>query len=683
MLIEGTINHVRYFPDKYKKDSFFLILKIKKQRQIYSITGSYRLVPSNGDFVIAKGELTEGKYGKEIKSRNLKITEPQEREHIISRLESFDILSQAEIEEYAKVGFGIWELIDKRMLDLPIERLDQLQRAFQLWKRTDPKSEAIKAVLAFFASYNVDLDDSIAERIVDTLGFEAGKRIRENSLDLAGLVDPEVLTILKNPLLNLLGEIYFDLKETKSLCLIDDSAESQDYEKLAEINRLRRYKDYYYFTPPENSQWDFYDEGSGFILPPEGYFALENEVAKAVDFLLQVKNPLSPSIEELKEGLSDEQIEALETFNRYNISLVSGYPGTGKSKLIKSIVDLCLHDGMKITILAPTGASVKRIRELTKESVKTIHSWLLQTKEFQDVLVVDESSMIDSYLMYRILTSEFFSKIVFIGDENQLPPIHHGQPFKEMLKTKIPHTKLKKIFRFDQNSIGILQALERILQGRTDGLRELGNGFEIINTNQVEKRLEKIAQSFETFDTQKFRIMGALRKQIKQHTPMLRDIFTTHGETDDRIFAVGDWVFQRKNDTKAKIYNGDLGQIRDIREVEFDKEILVNGSYITLSVKEKHYFVQFDHLDEITELESNNDFSLAYISTVHSSQGAEAGEVVILMDIDSQINTRQLLFTAVSRAKKRCRILGNEEKVYSAISRQEGKRLTNLSKMIQ
>jgi ATP-dependent exoDNAse (exonuclease V) alpha subunit len=268
---------------------------------------------------------------------------------------------------------------------------------------------------------------------------------------------------------------------------------------------------------------------------------------------------------------------------------------------------------------------------------------------------------------------------VLLGDPNQLPPVNNGHPFKELLRAKIPQTILTETFRFDKDSIGILKSLEMILRGQCSDLKQAGPGFEIINTNHISKRLIQQAEKLAPFDINKARIMGPLRSQVKTHTPSLREVF--NGEFEEP-YVVNDWIIQRKNNVEKKIFNGSIGQIKEIREVEVTKEVVIAGVMQNLEVTETHFFIKFDEHEDLIELADTSSFTLAYITTVHSSQGAESDNVILLMDIDSQINTRELLFTAVSRAKKSCKILGSEKNVYAAVGKRERPRYSCLAKLI-
>lgn len=677
---QGTIINRKFYPTKFGEDPWWVLLKVKDKRKTNTITGNCKILPSEGDYIIATGEYEDGKYGRTFKAEHIQILEPQEEDFIIERLKNLGVLDEETIEKLVNEhGKKIWDLIDRQQIDLP--ESEELYQSFQLWKRRDEIGDAEVGIMMYFEALELPLDNKIIAKIINILGTDAERRFIEDPLSLCQLLPSDFLRkytkkiklskeIRKEVLF--LAEMSELMEEGKDVCLPENLYEEEEeiIDSLITKNYLHRFLDYLYIVPPWGS-------------PNTGYYEMESSSAEVInDLLLNTEDIEHEKIDEIikEQELSEQQAEALRMFCKNRISLIMGGPGNGKTRMISSIVALAYALGKSFNLLAPTGRATKRIRELMEENAYTIHRWLVDQKiDKGHYLIIDEASMIDTEIFYRIMKTGSFERVVFLGDTDQLPPVGSGYPFLQLKKCPaVPRTILTENFRFNKDSIGIFNALKKTLNGTGD-LKNSGNGFKLINTKTAGKYLKNEAEEYDGFDIDLFRIMTPLRKVINKYTPMLREIFNEE-DYDDK-FAPNDWVIYRKNDSEKMIYNGDVGKIIEIKDMMVERAFKLDGKIEKQFVKETHFFIDFEGRN--VEIDSGADLTLAYITTIHSSQGGESDEVIIVIETDSKINTRQLLYTAISRAKKNVILIAPNDVIQQMITRREQKRHSCLSKMIR
>lgn len=686
---QGTIIRRRYYANKFGKDEWFLILTLKDKMTQISVVGTSNFIPSEGDYAIAWGEFNEKG---DFKATRITLMEPQETIYIINRLRSFEVFEDEEVSNLVqKYGKKIWSLIERE--EIPCSEPEKLQSQFKLWKYRSDKEEAEIEIAKYFEELELPIEDSKARAIVISLGISAKKRIIEEPHCLYQLLDSKFLNEYARKInlssnvrkeLMFLANFHEITQEGRDLCLPEDLFNDKKKE-IAEIliqkKYLTKYQNFYYLVPPINFFITNEMEEDAEVQRAIDYLTIERTTAQIiVDLLQNNQEIIFPKYTEIAEeqGLSTEQTKALEMFMKNRISLVFGGPGNGKTKMISAVVALAYALGATFNLVAPTGRAAKRIRELMNEDSHTIHRFILDPNLVRGrFLIIDECSMIDSKLFYKILTLGDFERILMLGDINQLPPVAAGFPFLQLHKCEeIPRTMLTQNFRFDKNSEGIAIALKRINNGNPN-LKQCGNGITILNTRKVKEPLINKLRTFENFNVDEFRVITPLRKLVKLHMENVRSIFI---DADEEIIP-GDWIICRKNLSKQNVFNGDIGQITGIEEVIVERDIKKDGRIERVERKELHYFVNFD--GNTVELESRSHFELAYITTVHSSQGGETDTLILIMETDSRINTRQLLYTALSRAKKEALVIAPQEVISAMIMRIEETRYSCLDLLIK
>ena len=448
------------------------------------------------------------------------------------------------------------------------------------------------------------------------------------------------------------------------------------------------------------------------------YYLAEENIAKAV-----VSHAVSPiaskkytkQIEKVSEKnslvLSKEQVEAISTCLNSSISIITGGPGTGKTTIIKCIIDI-LEDFKKDYVLcAPTGRASKRIKETTGKEAKTIHRLLeiakvddrdldalfeIDVKIIEaDVVIVDEASMIDSLMMNNLFKAiKPSTQIIFVGDVDQLPSVGPGNVLKDMIASGIVNTvSLKEIYRQSSKSDIIVNA-HKVNNGEYPDFKNKNTDMFFIKANSIEQTVSEISsllsyrlESFASIDLLKdLQILTPMKKTdlgtIKLNT-VIQNILNPKSNKkaeksfNGKTFREGDKVMQIINNYDKKfsqngeyfdgIYNGDIGYIKEIDNVEQKIRVVFD------EVKDVEY--EFDELDQL---------ELAYAVTIHKSQGSEFDYVIIPLYTGYQkLFTRNLLYTAMTRAKKMLIIVGNKNIINFMVDNIESKkRKTGLKNQI-
>ncbi len=398
--------------------------------------------------------------------------------------------------------------------------------------------------------------------------------------------------------------------------------------------------------------------------------------ADAEKYLFQVEK-------ELNIKLAPKQREAVLLSAKRKVLVITGGPGTGKTTIIKSMLNIYKLKGQKILLAAPTGRAAKRMEETTGYEAKTIHRLLEfspQKGGFQrnndyplnaNVVIIDEASMIDILLMYNLIKAiPLEAKLILVGDVHQLPSVGPGNVLRDIINSNVIEVvTLTEIFRQSKESKIVLNA-HRINRGNFPDIRHPPAGstsdFYFIQSDEPEDVLKKICGLCKSHIPQKFNY-DAL-KDIQVLTPMNKGVIgvanlnvelqkllnpgkkneVVHGS---KIFKVKDKVIQLENNYDKEVYNGDIGWITDIdRE---DREITINfdGKIV------KYDFMELDEL------------SLAYAVSVHKSQGSEYPVVILPVMVQHFILLqRNLIYTGITRGKKMVVLLGTKKALAISIN---------------
>lgn len=748
MMLQGTIvNRKRFQKNSFGKRAYWLLLEVEiKNGAVEILNTTNDKIPTVGDYVVAHGKYNRSKFGQEFKSTKCVFLDPQEPTYILNRIrDDFElsdtvkkIVSSSKFEKLVgKLKKDIWQGIEAQTIPddmckeakITSDVIQELQREYAKFKNVVSVIDtAIAEIIELFSKYEIVIDEKAAKKIALALGKDATKHIVEDITNLCGLIDIDVILefgkkIKANKELRkqaqFLSDLFTTCRDRHHLCFrhsqpedSEDSDYDEDQQKVIDEliakNRIIRYDEFLYPIPPkygsmyadDDSVDDEDDEEMIPLLPKLGNYDLDRIVATNIAHLItetttkfdeELINEISETIVE-KENLCKEQQDVIKLFPKTNFLIVTGQPGTGKTRVIRGLARFCKMTSASFHIMSPTGAATRRIRDVMDDlaSIKpsTLHSYLYSREKVPyDVLIIDEASMMDALVLYQLIISKLYKKLVLIGDVNQLPPPGLGQCFKELMKVdQIPRVVLKTTFRFDEKTKGIKIALERILKGKTN-ITEIGNGVEVYSKKS---KIFSIAKKFKKYDPDKIRIITSTNKVVNELLPDLREIFNPDLliEEDDYNFYPDDVVMQTKN-TKVnisetdfvQIYNGDFLTVLEEKTIKDRESVQIDGKTVTKTITSKGYML--NHYGKEIFVTKTKTMKLGYCSTCHKAQGSEADTCIIYLPYETQINTRNLLYTAVSRAKKRAIIIASEAVLEACIKTKEPVRYSCMAKMIE
>lgn len=406
---------------------------------------------------------------------------------------------------------------------------------------------------------------------------------------------------------------------------------------------------------------------------------------------------------ELGVTLDEKQEQAVIMALACRLSILTGGPGTGKTTTLHVLVKAYskAFQGKELSLAAPTGRAARRMEEQTGMPASTLHSLLgLKPDSYTDfdavpcsdelvsadMLIIDESSMIDAQLaaelFHRIVNK---TKILFVGDADQLPSVGAGNVLAQMLRVRyIPSIKLERVFR---------QAEDSIIPVNAKCIREGCNNLTYSASFQLQEYTSEEDGAAYIEGIMSWAVQNGIQEEIQILCPfknrgetatshlngMIRDIVNPHVEDSQeatvgtQLFRVGDKVMQTKNIEGAS--NGDIGYIKSITdespdgEQPFSMEVAYSG--------QDGAAIKYDH-------EGARDLVLAYATTIHKSQGSEFP--IVVMPIYNSMRfflKRNLLYTSITRAKKQVILVGQKEAINYAISRADtDKRYTSLAQLI-
>ena len=437
------------------------------------------------------------------------------------------------------------------------------------------------------------------------------------------------------------------------------------------------------------------------------------EQSKNVKEIKNVESALRKIEKESDIELSEKQKEAIKEINRNNVLIITGGPGTGKTTIIKTIIDIYEERGKKVILAAPTGRAAKKMTEATGKEASTLHRLLCIGKldddgiyqrhdEFQgepidaDVIVVDELSMVDMFVMNYLLKCVYQgTKLVLVGDIDQLPSVGPGSILKDLIESETIQTvHLDKIFRQAAKSKIILNA-HRVNKGepflsKDDIEQETNKDFFYIKHKSQEEilrevislctgRLEKFGnydffQNIQILTPTKKGLLGTkeLNKELQAYlNPNLdgRPEKSNSGaiyRTGDRIMQIKnnyDMTWDRENDDGKTeygegIFNGEFGTITEINEKNKIVEVKFDDNKVA--------WYEFSELDQIEH---------SYAITIHKSQGSEFDVVIMVAPVAApMLLTRNLLYTGITRAKKLLIIIGTDNVVDYMIQNVDSKK---------
>lgn len=393
--------------------------------------------------------------------------------------------------------------------------------------------------------------------------------------------------------------------------------------------------------------------------------------------------------------LAPAQRRAVEATGKHKLVIITGGPGVGKTTLVQAVLSVAQRARLRVRLAAPTGRAAKRLAEATGQEATTIHRLLEvepRTGRFQrnaerpveaDMLVVDEASMVDLPLAAALLEAlPVQARLVIVGDADQLPSVGPGAVLRDWSECgRIPLVRLDVIFRQAGHS-GIVENSHRILAGeRPQGASDPAGDFFVIDCRDAERAAqlveqvvtERIPKRFGLDPVEDVQVLTPMHRGLTGTTELnrrLQQLLNPRGaslEAGGNGLRVGDKVLQTRNDYDKDVYNGDVGRV------------------VAVKPEEGELVVRFDGRDVTYDRADREALVLAYATTIHKSQGSEYPAVVIpLLTGHFVMLSRNLLYTAVTRARRLCVLIADPKALSLALAEtRREERLTGLAERLR
>lgn len=718
------------------EDNGYTVLSVSFDNEEVVCVGTFQFI-NEGEYVSFTGKTTaHPSYGEQFSVQSYEIKEPEDEKAVLKYLGSGAIKGVGSVlaaRIVKKFGEDTFRIIDEEPHRLQEVKGISERMASEIASQLEEKKDMRKAMIFM---QDLGISSNMAVKIYNKYGYRVYEIINKNPYKLAEDIDGigfkiadeialkagisadsdfrikcGILYILNQAGAN--GHAYLPFEELKSLTremLLIEDIDLEKYLMDMQLDKRIVIKSFEYDKCIYSST-AYYTELNIANMLKQLSVRSNIDEGQILTRIAQIEASSQIVLDELQKRAV---IEAMNS----GLLVVTGGPGTGKTTTINTIIRMYENQGMEILLAAPTGRAAKRMSEATGHEAVTIHRLLEITgnpdeigtgTHFErneqnpleaDAVIIDEMSMVDMYLMYALLKAvSVGTRLVLVGDVNQLPSVGPGNVLKDIIESECFNVvMLKKIFRQATYSDIIMNA-HKINAGEMISLDNKSNDFLFVKREEanavinatitlVKDKLPKYVDAA-AFDVQVLTPMrkGALGvanlNKILQNflnPPEDRKKERVNGET---AFREGDKVMQIKNNYQLAweirgarglvieqglgVFNGDVGIIKYINlfmetvEVQFD-----DGKFVTYSFKQ---------LDEL---------ELAYAVTIHKSQGSEYSAVVLpLLNGPKMLMTRNLLYTAVTRAKKCVTIVGAASAVDEMVkNNNEIKRHSGLKYMI-
>ena len=723
--LEGAVENIVFRND----ENGYTVLEIADGDDYITAVGVMPLV-SAGDNVVLLGSFTEHKsYGRQFTAQTCEVTRPTAAADILRYLSSGAIkgigpaTARRLVDEFGEATLEVMETQPERVALLKgISKAKALECAAQL-----KSDESVRALMIYLGAFGIG--NTTAIKIFKVLGGGAVEHIKENpyllcegdfgvSFETADLVAKHE-NLDENSELRLRAGIAYILRHNEGnghTCLPRVKVESMaagflhvSPESVADCVEKMCFD--------RSLVSELFDEKEFLFLQAmhmtEIYIASRIKLLKS--FPAEQMKGVADAIRvcEMEDGIAyaDLQKQAITAALTEGLLVLTGGPGTGKTTTLNAIIKILQSRGQKVLLAAPTGRAAQRMSELTGQEAKTIHRLLEVGWDRQDkpvfsknernqlkceALIIDEVSMVDVAIFESVLRAlPLGCRLILVGDSDQLPSVGAGNVLGDLIAGgTIPVVRLHDIFRQAQQSLIITNA-HRIVNGEMPILNARDKDFFFLKRNykgEVTELISELCASrlpkaygyspFESIQVLSPSKKGELGTAELNHQLQARLNPPAEGKNEavigSRTFRVGDKVMQIKNNYDIRwektdgeigegIFNGDIGIIKSI-----DRK----GKRLRVDFFDKSAAISFENASEL-------DF--AYAITVHKSQGNEFDCVVIPMfPGPSQLYYRNLLYTAVTRAKKTLILVGNPYTVEIMVNNnRQTKRYSGLQYFLQ
>ena len=731
MLIEGPIEEIIFRND----ENSYTVFLIDFKGALTTCVG--KLVNANiGENLSLDGEfVNNNKYGLQFAFTNYEVVLPTSLSGIEKYLSSGlikgvgPVTAKNIVQTFKEQTFDIIEMSPSSLAEIKnismkkaleigekFKELKKMQNSIMFLQKYNISTNMAMKIYEYYGENTINLVQSNPYRLVediDGIGFLSADKIAK-SLGIPSESEFRIRAGILYSILNSTektGNTYLPKKNLLSICQELLEIKKETFENLFD-NALDG-------LVLDKTMMKFWKDNVEVIMLTKYYF-YENSVAQKLSILALTQNIEKQDLNDLithfeeknKISFHDEQKNAIITALNNGVTVITGGPGTGKTTIVKCIIELLKQQKQRYILMAPTGRASKRLSDSTQEDAKTIHRALEVTqgqsanKFFYnennplktDAVIIDEMSMVDVALMSSLCKAlPRQCRLILVGDKDQLPSVGAGNVLDDIIKSQIiPVCVLSKIFRQSDNSLIITNAhlinngkMPIIDNHSLDFFFEEKESLDDIKKSVVDLVTTRLP-NFTKEDPSQIQVLAPLKAgvcgitnlnkilQSYLNPPSVKKLEHMVGDT---IFREGDKVMQTANNynlvwTKMNnfieeqgegVFNGDIGYI-----IKIDYQ---NGETI----------VEFEDGRICTYPRTEiSQLSLAYAITIHKSQGSEFNTVVIPIIAGApMILTRNLIYTAVTRAKKMVVLVGEKKNLRKMVSNNYTvQRFTMLKKLL-
>jgi exodeoxyribonuclease V alpha subunit len=699
--LSGKVERIRYRSD----ETGYTVMTVTTEEGEFTLV-CHAIEVKEGDSIRAGGQwVRHKKYGRQFQAAYMEVAPPSDEEGLFAFLTATvkgigASRARAIIDRF---GMGAIEVMDnqpERLREVPGIGKSRLRSIIESWE----KGRAMREVMIWLQKYGIT--PGYAVKIWKAYGEKTMETIKENPYRIADDIWGIGFRIADRVALQL--GVPRDSPMRVKACILHvlkRAAETEGHVFLFEGDVLKRVREYIREDGIEaEACLGVLGSEKRVVIEPLGakkavyhslYFRIEENAARRIfeistgvkkDLGLDAEKFLLRHAREKKTTLSPEQEEALRhAAGKAGLLVITGLPGTGKTSVCKALLDLYEEAGLEFLLSAPTGRAAERLGEATGRPAKTIHRLLgYNGTVFEHnrdnpiecgALLVDESSMVDIALFNSLLEAvRAGTRVVLIGDTAQLPSVGPGNVLRDVISSGCATVvTLTTIFRQAASSPIVLGA-HRINEGKVPEFSEDFAFYEAAQ-EEIPARLRTLVPELmkRYGDVQVLcpmnkgtvgigNINRVLQEAINPMDPEKREV-----ERGFMRLRTGDRIIQLKNNYKKDVYNGTIGQVTGIDKKDEKLFALFQGKTVEYD---------FDELDEIR---------LAYCISIHKSQGSEFRCVVLcLVNAHYIMLRRKLIYTAVTRARERCVIMGEKRALQMAIRNvNEAPRNTMLARRVQ
>ena len=720
MIVSGTIEHIIY---RNSENGYTVLELFAEKKRMITVSGKFPIV-GIGESLELEGEFKMHlEYGVQFVAESVRVESPADEKAIVKYLSCGLISGVGEVTANNIVkmfGTDTLKVIECEPAKLVSVRGISQKKANEIhntYKDIKKMQEAvmflqkydisISTAVKIFDKYKYKTEDILTEnpyKLIEDIdgigfktadkiamklgiGFDSEKRMRAGILfELGEIADKQGSTVA------FLDEL---LNETMQILELDESYREKIESALVDLEisgSVRRI---------------MFDEKQAVAISK--YYSMEDYIAKKLitmtvsEEIVKFGNEQEIEQYEILENikLHEKQKEAVLAGTNEQIVVITGGPGTGKTTIIKAILKIFKNQKLKCMLMAPTGRAAKRMEDQTKEPASTIHralevNFASNGRGFvrnennpleADVIIIDEVSMLDVFLMSSLLKAvNYGTRIIMVGDKDQLPSVGAGNVLADIIASnRFRVVELTQIYRQSEDSM-IAQNAHKINNSEMPDLKQKSSDFFYSATNEpqlvakeiVSLMAERIpnfygditSDDIQVITPMKAGLAGAnnlnvlIQEKLNPKAPGKKEI-----ELQKRKFRVGDRVMQIVNNYDKMwekyskfgavsygegVFNGDAGKIDDINEE-------INEIYVMFDDGRRACY-SYAELDEIV---------LSYAITIHKSQGSEFPVVIIpIMGGSPLLMNKNLLYTAVTRAKKMVVLIGKSSNIFYMVKNQ-------------